>query len=460
LKTGPGGPILEHVKAVQPASSGQGNLLPVTGTYVLENLDALVTHQIPIYRVLKNSEGNLRADPVQPTQARELSEAERGQKLFLVEKDWKKRLFAAADTFDAELEELLAESPEERTRAVGALKTALAELKLQGAEPMVKAQCIMDTVSKAFLLNKASLKLKPLEVTVHEKTLARDTSSIVGTALEMAEDPALVSGLFTAFQGLSNGQTINHVVRVFASYSGFLRYYNSLHQHRLSQVIRRSFIPVYRATYRKILPNLDDHLMNSDNLLQLSAIDPLDLKEYALGAFLHDIGKMGNIDYFESDAAYDPQQIRQHVFLSSGLILMNYGNDHDGARLLAGDHHNALGHPGGYGVTRLERESGRRAAAETLRCLSGDSRGFVTGEALGWLPVEMLAVADVYDAMIDDSRAYKKPMTPAQAVVFLEETMVAQGKLDPVLVDLYTDYLRAQGQEVPADRGFSYKTFH
>jgi hypothetical protein len=36
--------------------------------------------------------------------------------------------------------------------------------------------------------------------------------------------------------------------------------------------------------------------------------------------------------------------------------------------------------------------------------------------------------------------------------------MVAAGKLDPLLVDLYVDDLRLRGVEVPADRGYEFKT--
>jgi len=266
-----------------------------------------------------------------------------------------------------------------------------------------------------------------------------------------------MAGLFSCFRDLSNGQTVNHVLRVFVSFTGFLGYYSSRHQNRLSPVLRHGFSNTYLDTYRRLLPDLRPTLMTSDQLLQFPPMGPFERKEYALGAFLHDIGKMGNIDYFESEAAYDPAQIQQHALLGAGLILMNYGNLHDGARLLAGDHHNALGQPAGYGVTRMERERGLRKRVETIRVISGAADGFVSGEALGWLPVEMLAVADVYDAMTDDSRTYKKPMAPAQAVAFLEDTLAATGRLDPVLVDLYIDFLRSQGVTVPADRGLAYK---
>lgn len=442
---------------IQPAAPGQGNLLPVTGQYIIEYLDALKSHSVSVFHVLKNPQGALRAESVDPSIALSLPEAEKSQKLFLVDKDWMAKAFRETDTFDAQLEPLLEESPEERTKAVTALRAALAELKKKNIEPMAKARVIMDTVSQTFLLNKASLKLKPQEVGVHEKTLARETDAMIGTAVEMSEDPALMSGLFSCFQDLSNGQTINHVMRVFVSFTGFLQRFETLHQNRLSQTLRRVFPAVYLDSYRKILPNVDSRLMTSDQLLQLPDLGFLDRKEFSLGAFLHDIGKMGNIDYFESDQGFDADQIQQHVFLGAGLILMNYGNSHDGARMMAGDHHNALGKAGGYGITRLERERGMRAPVETVRVLASDSKGFATGEALGWLPVEMLAVADVYDAMTDNSRTYKKAMSSSEAAVFLDDTMAAGGKLDPVLVDLYIDFLRTQGVTVPEDRGFAHK---
>jgi len=94
------------------------------------------------------------------------------------------------------------------------------------------------------------------------------------------------------------------------------------------------------------------------------------MKEWALGAFLHDIGKIANLDYFESASAYDAEQIRQHVFLGAGLILMNYGTEHEEARLMAAAHHNALFRTGGYGVIRLEREKGLRKLAPVERCIS------------------------------------------------------------------------------------------
>lgn len=429
----------------------------MSGAYLLEHRAALELHSVPVFQVLKSSTGTLAADRFDLGGLDSLSDSDRSRVSFLIDRGWKASVFRADDPFEARLAPLLAQPPEARLEAVRTLKTVLDDLKTHDDEPLVKARVIMDTVGQTFLLNKAALKIKPMEVGPTEKAVARETESVVAAAVDLAGEPGLTAALFAGFRELSNGQTVNHVQRVFASYTAFLSYYNTQHQHRLVATLRSMFSSVYRSVYERIVPGLDDHLKVSDNLLQLSPIEPADLREYALGAFLHDIGKMANLDYFESDAAYDPVQIRQHVYLSAGLILMNYGADHEGARMLAGDHHNALGHPSGYGVTRLEQEKKHKPLQPLVRVLSSSVRGYVTGEALGWLPNEMLAVADVYDAMTDTSRIYKKAMSPADAVVFLEETLAAQGKLDPVLVDLYIDFLRDQGAEVPTDRGLAYK---
>ena len=348
------------VPSIQPTNIGKGNLLPVTGRYLLEHLDVLKQYEIPVYRVLKGPQGEFRKQPWDVGLVATLSDQERVKKDYLIDKDWEIKLFSSLDTFDAQLEPILELTPQERSEAVHALKNVLAELKTKEVEPMAKVQVIMDAVPRAFLFNKASLKLKPQDVTIYDKALAKDTEAIVSTVLEMSSQPSLVSDLFSAFQDLSNGQTLNHVFRVHSAYNGFLHYYNDLHQHRLPQTLRKIFPNTYLESYRRLLPKVEAHWMISDNLLQLSSFGILQMKEFSLGAFLHDIGKMGNLDYFESDAPYDAQQIRQHVFLSAGLILMNYGNGHSTARLLAGDHHNALGHPGGYGLTRLESERSHR----------------------------------------------------------------------------------------------------
>jgi hypothetical protein len=269
----------------------------------------------------------------------------------------------------------------------------------------------------------------------------------------MVEESETTVMLFEAFKELSNGQTLNHIARVFGTLVSFMHYYNSMHQKRLAQLVRLAFPKHYLEIYRHILPQVKDHLLVSDSLVQLPLIEPPNLKRFALGAFLHDIGKMANLDYFEGAAAYNVNEIQQHVFISSGLILMNYGSDHEEARLMAGDHHNALFHKDGYGVTRMERERAIRKLEDPIRVIGGTPEEYYSGRALGYLPTELLAIIDIYDAMTDASRVYKQAMNPGEAMTFLIEKFVVQGKIDPVLTDLFADFLRQQGMEIPMALG-------
>ncbi len=443
------------MQIIQP--SKDGTIIAFTVQYVLDNLEILRKHDIPVYRGVNTPEGAIKPQRIDPSVAKTLPAGAADRRLFLIDSEWQKKLFLQQDAFDQLLEPIRRKSAEEKATAVRELKAVMGSIRHSKDDTMTKAHLIMDTVQQTLQYNKAALRGKPEEVTAHEKSIAKDTEAIVEAVLEQVEKPEIIRGLFATFQSMSNGQTINHQLRVFTSFSGFLKYYNRQHASRFVADLRQVFPEVYRDHYRKLLPKVLESKFTSDNLLEFPSINSFDGREYALGAFLHDIGKMGNIDYFESASKFDATQIQEHVFLSAGLILMNYGNTHDVARLMAGDHHNALGKANGYGLTRREREVGVRKLLEPEKVLASKSLDFVSGLALGFLPTEMLAVTDVYDAMIDPSREYKKPMTSTEAVIFLEDTMVAEGKLDPVLVDLYIDFLRSQGIEVPRERGFQFK---
>lgn len=438
------------------ASPGQGNTVRLTSAFALEHCRELKTGRVVVYRVTgKKPDGKLDAVTVPLDELCSFSPEDFERDYFLITKAAFESLPAVRpDPLAQQVATYAALAPEERTQALRSVRNTLQKIRDTEAHPMAKAKAIMDAVEQSFAINKASLKLRKQDVTVHEHEVASETRMVVNAALAMVESSETTASLFEAFKGLSNGQTLNHVSRVFAMTTSFFHYYNNRVQQRLAQQLRLVFPSVYVEPYRRILPDLPDHLFTSDNLIPLPSIAPPVMKEWALGAFLHDIGKIANLDYFESDAAYNAEQIRQHVFLSAGLILMNYGTDHEEARLIAADHHNALFKEGGYGVTRLEREKGMRKLDPLERCIGRTSRDYLSGQALGFLPTEMLAIIDIYDAMTDASREYKKPLTPSETLVFMRDRPLASGRLDPVLFDLFADFIRVQNPGIPADFGF------
>ncbi len=449
----------EKVVHLEKADDGKGNT--VRATYSFLNLHRRDFEQgfVPVYRVLKQTGGPMEAERVPVSSIFAMGSEEFEKEYFIVSKNWKDQISTGLrDPFASKVQSYRALPPEERIKEVTHIRETLEEMKKKpDAHPMAKAKAIMDAIEETFLINKASLKLKREEVTGSERIIAGETQAIVSAALGMVEEVETSAMLYRAFSSLSNGQTLNHIGRIFSTMASFMHFYNTLFQRRIAQGIRRVFAEQYLDIYHLILPHLEEHLFVSDNLVPLPRIDPPAMKEYALGAFMHDIGKIANLDYFESNAEYNMKEIRQHVFLGSGLILMNYGVDHEKARLMAGDHHNALFHKNGYGVTRLEREKGMRKLEEVQRCIGIDADDYMSGRSLGFLPTEMLAIADIYDAMTDASRVYKKAMTPTEALVFMIEKPVAWGMLDPVLFDIFVDFIRMQHSEIPEHMGLSWK---
>jgi response regulator RpfG family c-di-GMP phosphodiesterase len=189
--------------------------------------------------------------------------------------------------------------------------------------------------------------------------------------------------------------------------------------------------------------------LTADNLVRIRGLSMDEVREFCLGILLHDLGKTMDLGYFEGNQAYDAARVKQHVLLGSGLFLRTYGQKYEEARYIIGDHHNYLFQADGYGLTRWDRSRGGRAAKKPQACVGATLESFQSGEALTFLPIEVCAVADVYDALTDPHRAYKKVREPKEAAQLMAEEFVAQGKMDPVIFDLFVGFLKAMGIDVP-----------
>jgi hypothetical protein len=190
-------------------------------------------------------------------------------------------------------------------------------------------------------------------------------------------------------------------------------------------------------------------LFTSDNLVRLPQFPAPQVRTFALGALMHDIGKILDLGYFENGANYDAARIKQHPILGSGLFQRTYGEKYDEARYIVGDHHNYLFHADGYGLSRWERTRGQRTSAELQCCVADTLDAFVAGQALGFVPVELCAIIDVYDALTDEVRAQKPSMTSEEALRFMAVEFRGTRKIDPILFDVFIDFLKAMGTTVP-----------
>ena len=349
------------------------------------------------------------------------------------------------DAFIVRWNALLELSPKERLRELAKSREQFETGKQKELEPAERAKLVVDVTEMAFLVNRTTMGTNSAQLSPEDRALVKETETIIRSVVEMIGESRSAASLFQAVQKRSNGHTLGHVVRVFVLMVGFLLHYNKLHNEGLNHKLRKDFSPRLRDAYRRLLPNLSDNWMTTANLVRLPALSVPQIREYALGALLHDVGKVMDLEYFENDTHYDREKIENHPILGCGLFLRTYGTAHEAARYIIGDHHNYLFHPDGYGLTRWERKRGTRVLP-AYQCSVADSlEVYTSGLALCFLPIEVCGLIDVYDALTDQTRAYKVPMEPEEAVRFMQNQFILPGKIDPILFGLFVDYLKSLG---------------
>jgi len=341
----------------------------------------------------------------------------------------------------------------ERVRELGKGRESFERRARETSDPVEQGRLIGEVVELAYLINRLSLSVNQAALTTDDQVLARETLAVVESVIELIAQSKEATTLFQALENLSNGQVLHHTVRVFSTMVAFLLYYNRQHGRGLNRRIRAVYATRYRNAYTSRMPELKETLNTSDNVVRLSQISSSALRSYALGTLMHDIGKILDLDYFEHDTAYDQTRIRQHSIIGSGLFQKVYGEKFEEARYIIGDHHNYLFHRDGYGLTRWDRARAGNPKFEVQCCITDTLDSFRAGEALGFFPVEVCAVIDVYDALTDSSRQYKKAMTSEQAVHFIDEHFCERRKIDPILFGLFVEFLRDRGTPLPGEFG-------
>ena len=63
---------------------------------------------------------------------------------------------------------------------------------------------------------------------------------------------------------------------------------------------------------------------------------------------------------------------------------------------------------------------------------------------MAFFPAKLLEIIDVFDALTDPNRVYKKPLTTEEALELMQKQFVEDNlKLDPILLDLFMEYQRS-----------------
>ena len=324
------------------------------------------------------------------------------------------------------------------------------------------AQQIVNAGNDVGLIAKVTMfesmkKIKDNEITqdqakIENQEITETTSSLVTTIVNMLSFNTETQKVFTELRNYSDGGVMAHSNRVFISYVNFLTFYNNLIKRRhLVYNIRTVYEKVYRKFYDKVVETIGGKYKIYDNLKTvedcidqgIKSVEEQEMYSYSVGALLHDVGKVKDLDYFEGADGRDYERIKKHLFNSYKLVSQTSEYPLE-VILTVALHHEYYGL--GYGPyeklhkMKIEKYQG----FQIQRIMSYNAKAIDDCEAFSYFPAKMLEIIDVYDALMDPARKYRggKTFTPEEALNIMREDFIEkQVKLDPILYDVFVEFL-------------------
>jgi hypothetical protein len=298
----------------------------------------------------------------------------------------------------------------------------------------------------------------------HLHRMAGETASMIDSLINLMSRGKTSHRDLAQLQHIqTKSVTLNHMNRILIRYISFLFFYNSYFQ-KFSNDVKK-----FRAEFRKrFYPYYDKLFSGSQNITLEIAYkggiapvrDRLSFIDYAMGGFMHDVGKLPQVDYHDGNESYDPRRARRHVFESYNMLIESkeFSTGVVSTGLL---HHDYYGAPFGYRQIATfrsrftERRGEQRDTSPTKYCVSYNVNDVGFGNSLSYFPSKILEIIDVYDAMTDPEKKYRaKPLTPEEALAAIKKDFLDGEHLgiDPILFNIFADFLHASG--VIHDHGF------
>ncbi|PTY41362.1 HD-GYP domain-containing protein [Brachyspira hampsonii] len=299
-------------------------------------------------------------------------------------------------------------------------------------------------------------KIKGEEITqeqakIENQEITETTTNLVTTIVDMLAANTETQKVFDELRNYSDGGVMSHSNRVFISYVNFMVFYNNLINRRhLVHKIRTSYTNKYKKFYEQVeavfnKDGIHKNLATVEDCIDkgIKIIEEKDMNLYSVGALLHDIGKVKDLDYFEGANGRDYERIKKHLFNSYALVSQTSEYPLE-VILTVALHHEYYGL--GYGpyehlhALKLKKYPN----FQIQRIMTYDAKAIDECEAFAYFPAKMLEIIDVYDALIDPARKYRggKTFTPEEALNIMREDFIEKHvKLDPILYDVFVEFL-------------------
>ena len=312
-------------------------------------------------------------------------------------------------------------------------------------------EVLVDAAKDAALINQTALeeamRLGDDEAKKLTQDLVDSTHEIVKSTANLIKEDLFNNDLMNTLVEKSNGTIVQHMTRVYLNGISFLAYYNKLVSRSSAiQKLRISFSAKYRNFYHTLLPHIDidDIILERVFFGGMRAIQPDLFHKWAVGFLIHDIGKAAAVEYHEGEASYNRNIVIDHVKQGYKSIMAktNYPVE---ASLITGYHHEYYGDPDGYGYFRayLQQYKKQNPDAKQDYVVTFELEPIMDYKALAYFPAKVLEIIDVYDSLTDPHRAYRKPLTPEEALAMMRQEFIEKKlKIDPILFDIFDAYTR------------------
>ncbi len=364
----------------------------------------------------------------------------------------KKRIFLKeeskiSDPYLAKREEVDSFSMEEREDEFDYINDILSKIEIPNK--IIDADNIsdlLDLISGAFVINKTSIEenldIETYESREHLRKIAQKTTSMVKNFINILSKNKAANNFINLLGEKSTGSTIDHMNGVFITFVSFCFYYNSYFAKGQIPRLRAAFKNKYLKLYEKIFPDYPPASLEDVFKGGMRSFGDEEMLHYSLGALLHDIGKVDNIDYFEGSQKYDRKIIMKHAPISYNMIIKTreFGID---VALLAGLHHEYYNDKSGYGISHILFPEKNKKHNSPAYAMSYNIDDVKNGLAMAYVPAKILEIVDVFDALTDKNRKYRdREFTVDEALVIMNNDFVQKTtKIDPVLFSIFTDYV-------------------
>lgn len=248
---------------------------------------------------------------------------------------------------------------------------------------------------------------------------------------------------FNIIDKISTGSyTMDHMNKVFLRFVIFCLFYNDYIANGL--INRGDFKQKYLRYYKKKFP--DEENLNVERVFKggMRRIDlKTELKAYAIGALLYDIGKILEIKYHDSSDNYNESLIKKHVLYGFNMIIKAKGYPFVVAAMAA-FHHEYYSSSGSYKFVNpiiSKVTTKKRSDDNALYFMTYNENEFKEGIAIAFFPCKILEIIDVYDALTT-----KRKKSCIEALTIMKkEFIIKQLKIDPILYDIFVAYLMRCG---------------